>query len=239
MAVTVQDMFQAGVAADNYMLRDVIYFDRPSKIVTLQELTITHVNVTPAIQSLGGRPAVGGAGAGASTDGSNYQMGVAGHRFVAGKQTRIFGSTYLGDSTNHAFFLGLAVVSTSLTANLDGGTPGTDYFGLHKKATVASIQLRSRKASGTEEAITLPITPADAQWIDWQILIAPSAVTAGLGNATVYARQNLGAWTTLATMPIGSQLPDTVSMGLGWGWRAGSANTSTFGCHVLGIEREY
>lgn len=238
MATTVQDVFQAGVAANNCMFRNIVYFTRPSTIVTLQEFTATHVTTSPAIAAVGGRPAVSLAGGGASTDGSNYQHGVAGFRFVAGKQTRIFGSTYLGDATNHAFFLGLAVVSTSLTANLDGGTPGTDYFGLHKKATVASIQLRSRKASGTEESTTLQLTLTDAQWLDWEIVVLPSS-TAGAATVTVYCRQNLGAWAPILATQLGSQLPDTVSTALGAGFRAGSSNTTAFGLGHLGYEREF
>ena len=242
MAVQVQGPFQAQIASDNQMFSRWIHMGNPAALLASNPWTATAVNCTPVVAHVGGRPAVSLAGAGASTDGENYCDGTAGFRFVSGKQTRIFCGTYLGDSTNHAFAFGVAVVTTGLVANLaSGGTPPTDFFCLSKLQTVAAITLRSRKASGTEEAIAiaLPSTIADAQWLDWQIVVAPSSSTSGAGTVTVYCRQNLGAWTQVAYANFGSQIPNTVSTALCLGFRAGSANTTAFAISHVGLEQEY
>ncbi len=226
-------------AAPEILFREMTHFCHPRNIITLHPFTRTDVNGTLTIQSLGGRPCVGIAGAGAQTDGSNLCWGVAAIRPVAGKQTRLFFGVRLADATNQTFVCGLNIVATTITANMEsGGTPSTDYFLLHKTEASLIPRIRSRKASGTEESHALSLSMADATWFDFEILLTPDASTAGAGRVQVYARTALATPVKVLDNSFGAAVPDTVSLALCLGCLAGDTGVDTMAFSHAGIEQQ-
>lgn len=199
--------------------------------ITLHPFTITTVNCTPAVAHVGGRPGLTLAGAGAATDGANYSQAVGSHRIVAGKQTRFFGSVYSADATNHEWWFGLAVHSTTQMANLSGGTAPTNHVTVSKVKTVAVPTLRCRKASGTQEAVALNLTQADATWYDFEVVIDPTTAAGSAGRVRIYVSTAGATPVLVLDTTIGSQLPDSVSLSFGFGMLEGDTGTdaTTFG----------
>jgi len=224
------------------MFRDEIYFDRPSKIVTLQEFTATHVNATPGIVHYLGRPCLDMHGAGAATDGSNYCAGVAGVRFVAGKEMRLKFSfaTAHANPAIPAFTAGLTVVTTGLTANMAaGGTPPTDYFLLAKRTTEAGFTLKTAKASGAPEVQVLAMDAlAAAKWYDFEVAVRTDPTTAGKGTVDLYCAIDGGVMNRVGErVQIAAMIPDTVNLALAVGLRAGDTGTDKSYCSYIGVQQ--
>lgn len=237
MSVAVADAFEAGIQAGNCAYRKIWYFNEPGYLTTGTPFTKTEVNCTSALAFVGNRPCVSLAGSGASTDGACYQIGTANLRFVSGKRTRIFWGWRSADVTNHSVWMGYAIVSTTLAANFDGGTPGTDYFGINKKAGTTNTYLRTRKASGTEEATLLSnLSLANDTWYEFELLVIPSGSGAATGK--LFVATALASKQILANVTITAQLPDSVSTALGFSMLAGSSNTSATVVSHIGIEQE-
>lgn len=203
--------------------------------ITLHPFTITVVNVTPAVAHVGGRPGLTLAGAGAATDGANYSQAVGSHRIVAGKRMRIFFSVYSADATNHEWWFGLAVHSTTQMANLSGGTAPTDHLTVSKVKTATVPSLRCRKASGTQEAVALNLTQADATWYDYEVVVEPDATTASRGRVRIFVSTAGATPVLVLDTTIGAQLPDTVSLSAGFGFLEGDTGTdaTTFGHYEI------
>ncbi len=200
------------------LVRDVVVFNQPRNIITLHPFTITNNGTsTPAITSVGGRPCVSiTGGAAAAADRSNFCYGVAGHILQTGKKLRIFGSFYGVAPTTQEFFFGLSTVVTNFI-----GTPGTDFIGLRKLTTVAQPSVVARKASGTAQDTVIPIPGAAitaATWMDFELVCKSDPVTAGQGSVDVFYGEGIAAGAALPmvanNIPIATQFPDTVKMGL-------------------------
>lgn len=215
------------------------FFCRSDHIITLHPFTITLVNCTPALAHVGGRPCVSLAGAGAATDGANFADAAASIRLVAGKQTRLRFSVRSADASAHEWVFGLYTSDTTIVADLSGGTPNSDYCVIFKEAADRVPRFRTRKGSGTEEAADLDLSCEDATWYDFDVEILPDAVTAGKGRVRVWARTALGAPALVLDQQVATQLPDTVSTCLCFGFLEGDTGTDATVVGVIGIQQQY
>jgi hypothetical protein len=208
--------------------------------VTLHPFTMTAVNCTPACNHTGGRPCLSLAGAGAATDGENLCIGQAGHRFVAGKQTRLSFSVRNADATNHAWVAGFNIVSTGICALYEtGGTPSTDFLLIHKTSGSAVPRLRARKASGTAASVATSLTMADATWYDFDVVILPDSAVAGVARVQVYVSTALATEVLVLDTTLGAECPDTVSTALCFGFLEGDTGTDSTCVGHLWMEQEY
>lgn len=167
-----------------------------------------------------------------ATDGLNAQVKTGSVLFQAGKEVRIKGAFRCTTATQDLFF-GTGVIDTSLIAS-----QATDYIAIRKLAAATQPSIVMRKASGTAETWTLPVTIAADQWNDFEIVITRDAATAGKGIVKVLWGQDVAAGaelTDIATLPVATQLPDTVDQALSFGWRAGSAANVSMYIAYLGM----
>lgn len=212
------------------------YLANPQHLVTLHPFTKTEVTAAATVGNVGGRPAQTFTGSSLATHGVNFCQGVANFRFVAGKQTRIPFSVYVADATNNEWCFGLTVVSTALMAALSGGTAPTDHFTIEKLKAETGGRLRIRKASGTQEATALNLVFADATWYDFEVVVLPDASVAGRGEVEIFVRVAGAAPQRVLATTVGSQLPDTVSTALAYGWLAGATTANVPSFSNIGLE---
>lgn len=222
------------------LVSDRVVFNQPRNIITLHPFTITNGGTnTNAITSKGGRPCVSITGGGASaSDRGNFCYGVAGHILQQGKRARIGFSIYMIDASVQEYAFGLTNVVTAFIA-----TPGTDYIGIQKLTAVAQPSLIARKASGTAQGTTIPLPGAistAAVWCDFVLDITSDPTTAGQGLATVLYGENIaagGALKAVATnIPIATQFPDTVAMGLFFAAGSGGTNADVNYVHHISLD---
>jgi hypothetical protein len=222
------------------LVYDYWQFNHPRNIITLHPFTITDSGtVAKVIASVGGRPCFQGTpSTSTATDGTNFCYGTAGHILQQGKQLRIWGSLRGADLINQEFFCGLTAVTTGFIA-----TPTSDFIGIRKLTTVTQPSLVARKASGTAQDTTIPLplgTVAVSTWYDWELVLRSDPVNAGQGTADFYWGVNVGSGTALQqiaqNMPIATQFPDTVAMGLCQAFRMGSTGNTAFQFGDLGLE---
>lgn len=212
-------------------------FNRSDNIITLHPFTITNVNCTPAISNVGGFGCVNLGGAGAATDGSNFCDAVASYKMRAGKQTRMWWGWRAADAAAHAFAFGLTTVTTTFTANHDGGTPAADFLCLTKAATASTAYLRARLNSGTAEAVTLQWTPANDTWYWFEVTILPDETTATQGRILVDVWTPGVAGSTRIADVTSSALPATNAVALAFGMREGDTGTDKTSVSHIGIEQ--
>lgn len=219
------------------LLHEEVRFNQPRNIITLHPFTITTVNCTPAITNIGGRPCVSLAGAGAATDGANFCLGVAGVLATAGKTLRYKWAYRSTDITNHEFAFGFGVVGTGIIAS-----DPTDHVMVRKLLSITAPSVRSRKASGTAETLTLPTGAlANDTWYDFEMVVRPDAVTAGKGVVDIYFGASVAGGATipfLTSVAIATQIPDTVKTAPFFAWRAGSTVTTAAYVEYAGYTQE-
>lgn len=222
------------------LVSDCIVFNQPRNIITLHPFTITAGGTSScAITSVGGRPCVVSTGAGASaTDRTNFSYGVAGHILQQGKKCRIYGSFYGVAPTTQEFFFGLSSNVTGFLA-----TPGTDFIGLRKLTTVAQPSVVARKASGTAQDTVIPLPGGAitaATWMDFELVVKSDPTTAGQGKVDVYYGESIAAGAAIpliaADVPIATQFPDTVKMGLLFALGSGGTDADLGYCGHIGFE---
>lgn len=215
----------------------IVYFTRPSSIITLHPFTITSVNSTPTIQHVGDRPAVGMAGAGAGSDGNNFMIGVAGVRPQAIKAIEWFWTMRSAGITDHEFVCGWAPVGTGITAAVNGGTEPTDELMVYKDTAETRLSLKARKASGTEASQQHGTMAALANdtWYRGHCLAERDSTTAGKGTLRcAFGEDASNPITQISQLDIAAAFPDTVSMAFVIGWLAGAAVTTQMNFGMAG-----
>jgi hypothetical protein len=229
------DTSTSRVRRGEYLINDEITFNRPQHIITLHPFTRTDVNCTPIINNIGNRPCIEMAGAGAATDGSQFQYGTAGLLIEAGKPLRIRFSYRSADMSTHEMVFGVAAVDTTLIAS-----DPTDFILVDLATASLTPTLRSRKASGTAESAALPITLANDTWYDTELVITRDATTAGRAYVQVYHGASLASGANLpliATIPISTQCPDTVNLAPCFGFQ-GTSVTTKFYVHQFAVQQQ-
>lgn len=144
-----------------------------------------------------------------------------GWQILAGKEFLAQGSFRLGTTTQD-LFIGLWAVDTNFWS-----TEPTDSVGLYKASAATQCTFKARKASGTAQATNGigPVLAVDT-WYDWAIRVIGNSATAGKAEVQVAIGAGVLAGNPIPVVysaTFETQIPDTVDMGPGYSWRAGSA----------------
>jgi hypothetical protein len=146
---------------------------------------------------------------------------------LAGKELLMRGSFRM-TTTTQEFALGVWATDTNYWSTLP-----TDYIVLEKATGVTQFVIKCRKASGTAQSSASigPVLVADT-WYDWAVRVIGDPTTAGKGIVQVALGSGVTAGGLIPVVyneTFGTQVPDTVDLGPGFSWRAGSAaNVSGF-----------
>jgi hypothetical protein len=199
-----------------------------NNIVTGNVFTITSTNSAATLNNVGGRPCIAITNTGSTaTDVTNFCGVVASIIPQASKRIWLRFGVRMTTITQD-FAAGLAVVGT----NIINSDP-TDHMMIRKLSAATQPSIRSRKASGTAETWTLPLTFAADTWYDIALEIVRDPSTAGAGKINVYGASGAtpgGLLPLLGTLNVAAQLPDTVKQAPFFAFRAGSA--ANVSCYV-------
>lgn len=220
--------FNAGPGGRGNLISErIVYFDNPQSVITLHPFTITLVTITAPVGFLGDRPAIVPAGMAAGTDGGNYCCGTAAIRPQAGQSIEIVTTMRAATFADPKFVFGLGVVTTTATANVFGGTNHTDQLLVTKNTGTSTLGIQARKASGTVESTTCPLSgTVDATWLRFHMILTRDQATAGKGVVQLYGgADSLVQLPLLTTWNVATQFPDTVSLAPQFGWLSGANNT--------------
>lgn len=204
--------------------RHVIYGDDPILLATGDTFTVTTVNCTPALNCIGGVPALQLAGAGGATDGYQIQASADSIRPQAGKPLKIAGFIRSADWTHQNFTIGFNAVDTTVIAS-----DSTDLVHI-QAASSGLFKGRARKASGTAEMTTFghPALVNDS-WYFFEVVLVRDASTAGKGRLTLYLSDPNplpGATATyVQSWDVPTQFPDTVDLAVTFAWQGVSVTT--------------
>lgn len=202
-------------------------------LIAVGAMTKTEVNCTPVFDFIGGRPCISCTGAGAATDGVQWQVPTGIYQLQTGKTAVLKASFRLGVITQEVSF-GWAALDTTVIAS-----DPTDITGVQKLTGATALQVHNRKASGTAVNSSFnPVTLAIDTWYDLEYRIKKTDT--GQGQATLFLGNGLspGGQMTSYKHDLGSQVPDTVDLAPYFAWRAGSAAAVTgyFGYFGWSIE---
>lgn len=144
-----------------------------------------------------------------------------GWQILAGKEFVARGSFRLSTTTQD-LYIGLWAVDTNFWS-----TEPSDSIGLYKASAATQCTFKSRKASGTAQATSGigPVLAVDT-WYDWAIRVVGDPATAGKASVQVALGSGILAGNPIPQVYAGTfetQIPDTVDLGPGYSWRAGSA----------------
>jgi hypothetical protein len=182
---------------------------------------------TPGTVALPGRSALGVTYNSATTDGLNLTIPVASVIPQYNEPIVLKGAFAATTIATAEFLMELAVVGTGLIA-----TPATNYIGIRKKTGDTHFYLVSRKASGTEESVEIPMgTLTDGYWYDFVLQITRDNSTLGQGVAEVWWDVNAKAETALTNywkLPVATQFPDTVAMAPSIATRVGASGVTCY-----------
>ena len=230
---SLQGPFDVGPGGQSEVtIRRAIYFGESQSLITLHPFTITNTNCTPTVSNVGtsprGRPCANFAGAGASTDGSNFAFGVAGILLQAGKAARARFSYFSADIANHEMAFGFGVVGTGMIAS-----DPTDYVMLRFTTGQTVPHLRCKKANANGQDVALNISAVETAgalvssiWYDFEFEVTPDPVVSGAGRIRVWLGRNGGAKVLIYDDAFGAGIPDTVKMAPFVSGRAGGAVTT-------------
>lgn len=196
----------------------------PILLATGDSFTVATVNCTPAVNCIGGVPALQLAGAGGATDGYQIQYTGDAIRPQPSKPLRMAGFIRSADWTHHNFTLGFNAVDTTIIAS-----DSTDF--LHIQAASSGLFVgRARKASGAAQTTTFghPVLVNDS-WYFFEIVLVRDASTAGKGRMTFYLSDPnpaAGASPTyIQAWDVPTQFADTVDLAPAFAWQGVSVTT--------------
>lgn len=196
----------------------------PEMNLTGTSFTWTNVNGTRALDYVGDRPAISHVGGGAATDGTTAQVVTPNCRVKSGQTLMGWWWVRGADIVTNDLCLGfLASTTTPFTDT-------TDFVMLRKLTSLGVFQLRCRKASGTAESTTLTMsTIAVDTWYEIYMGITGSS-TAGAGSVeiSINSAPSPGAGNSICqtVLPVATQMPDTVNIGLTYSTRVGGSSTT-------------
>jgi hypothetical protein len=199
----------------------------PSNMLSVLDNGILAYDMTQAtavIDHIGDRPCLNLTNSGSTaTDIVNAQAIATsgGFQMLAGKEFLAKGSFRL-TTTTQDLFIGLWAVDTNFWS-----TEPSDFIGLYKASAATQCVVKSRKASGT--AVTTngvgPVLAVDT-WYDWALRVVGDPTTAGKAAVQLAIASSVSPGNPIDQAYVGTfhtMIPDTVDMGPGYSWRAGSA----------------
>lgn len=201
-----------------------VWASNGTALLTAGIFTITPTNCTPVFDYIGGRACVSMTGAGAATDGAQWQVPAGIYQFQTGK-TAIYKAGIRMTGVTGSWRLGWAAIDTSIIAS-----DPTDIAMLEKLTGATAFRSYTRKASATAVAgnTMLPTVAADT-WYD--IEIAFTKLDTSVGQMTVALGAGLSPGQQLnysTTYLINGSFPDTVDLSPSLAFLAGTGNATGY-----------